>query len=234
MICDKFNFLLGLLIGLIPLCIILCGVFVYSFNGGSFQNNLEVKVIAILFTFFVVAFAIGLYFWILPRHLLDKSNQKFFLFPQSDNLSEKDEHTAIIFPHYVDEIDKLFIVDCISLLVDSFREDRENYRIYRIMQKKDFEDAYYNPNVTKLWIVGHGDRGGFEFGPNGIDGKEYIEYSKLKKVSPLKKCVVQLHCNHGKKRSLQDCNECKGFVSDYQRTFFHNRCYIINRCKKEI
>jgi hypothetical protein len=163
-------------------------------------------------------------------NLLVKSYQQSIEHPQSDDLSENDKHIAIIFPHYSSLKDELVIGDCISLLIDGFNKTHKKYKIYNIYKKSNFEEAYYHKNVDELWIIGHGTHGIFGFGKK--DENDRIVYSDLKPVDP-PKIIYQLHCNNGNMESLWDRNKNGGFVSKYKRTFYHNRCYILQKFKNK-
>lgn len=212
-VCDKYNFLLGLFFYTMFISLILIFTILLRGLSGRF-----------LFAF-IILFCVTFFIWIILKPILYiESCRKSIQYPQSANLSENDEHTAIIFPHYTNLTDEIFVLDCIALLIDGFRKMNKKYRIYHIYKSNNFEDAYYNDKVTELWILGHGNRGLLAFG--SIGENEHIEYSKLNKVNPPKKYIVQLHCNNEKLQSLKDINKCDGFVSKYKRAGFHNRCYI--------
>jgi hypothetical protein len=225
--CDKKN-RDGLVI---LICIILIPLIGIIFLIVNFFYNISIPsvIYLILTILFFVIFINFLTEWrIFPTIL---SYQKAIQCPQSDNLSDYEDHVAIILPHYTIPKENFFIGDCITLLIEGFQKSNKKYRIYNVFNLKDFTMAYENDNVSEMWILGHGDHGGLCWG-NKID--DYIKYSTLKKLEHPKKFIVQLHCNNGDDESLQEINQCKGFVSKHMRMSFQNRCYIINTLKKVI
>jgi len=224
--CDNQNQNCGLLfICFIFVSIILVFSFYYQLYNKPLYNiifNLLLFANILLLCVYIVFFKCFPYF---------KTIEASLRYPSSDNLSRHDRHIAIIFPHYTAFAQNLIINDCVSLLVEGFQKFQKNYRIYHIFEENDFYNAYYDDKVVELWILGHGDHGGLSYRNKGDD---YIEYSKLSRVLPRKKFIVQLHCNDGDGTSLKEINRCDGFVSNYSRSSFQNRCYIIETLKTNI
>jgi hypothetical protein len=226
-LCDKFNFY--------PIIVFIFSIFVLilafvdaiikalNFHSGLFSYFIDTALI-------IGSMVLICTFYLCRIYLLIQSYQYSLRFPQSVNLSETDDHIAIIFPHYTEFRDELFVLDCIALLVRGFQKANKKFRIYHIYESKNFTDAYRNPKVTELWIIGHGSHGIFAF--DNKQEENCIVYSKLEPLDVPKKSIVQLHCNNGEKLSLKDINGCDGFVNNFKRAAFHNRCYIMNKIKK--
>ena len=154
-----------------------------------------------------------------------KSCQSIFQYP--DNLSDVN-HSAIIYIHYEKPITDQGISDCIALLIEGFRKNSIPYKVYHFFNPGDFESIFYNNKITDLWIIGHGDQGGFSYGKKRFK-EDYFSYSNLKKIPP-KNFIAQLHCNCGRGDSLISINHPKeGFVTEHMLSLTQIRCYIITK-----
>jgi hypothetical protein len=214
------------IISIIGLPVVLITFFVSIFWLKNSIFAISIICIVSIWIFFLVLY--------IPRRrrldleLYVKSCQSIFQYPE--NLSDLD-HSAIIYLHYDKaEVDE-GISDCISLLIDGFRKNNVPYKVYHFFNPGDFEPVYYNPHVTDLWILGHGDRGGFSYGKKRRD-IDYFRYSSLKKIAP-KKFIAQLHCNGGEGESLIAINKPEnGFISEYMQILPQIRFYIIIKMKE--
>lgn len=97
------------------------------------------------------------------------------------------------------------------------------YKIYPVKHKNDFLKLYYNNKVRYLWILGHGDRGGFCYDKCK---EQYLKYSD-RLPQKAKNFIAQLHCNDGEGQTLAELN---GMESDHDtfhvRMLFQNSFYI--------
>jgi hypothetical protein len=116
----------------------------------------------------------------------------------------------------------------IDLLIDYFvTEPITPFQIYICKDPKSFEIALKNPNTKYLWIFGHGDRHGVDFG-----NRVYYPYCRLSKVSKnedMKKVfIAQLHCSSGEGKPLWEyLSENQGIYSGKDRFPLENREDII-------
>jgi hypothetical protein len=233
--CDKINLGYTVLVLLIIPAFFL-PIFYFNFIRSIISLTPAEDLLAIftLIIFGVCLILLILLFLALSSQYLPliSGNEKGLQYPESDELSDDEDHIAIILGHYTKLPDNLFVSDCIGLLIEECKKTNTKYKIYHIFEPKNFEDAYYNDHTNELWILGHGDRGGLCYGKKGDD---YIEYSKLNRLALPKKFIVQLHCNNVFDEtgpSLMEINQCDGFVSKHYRMFFQNRSFIIKNFKK--
>jgi hypothetical protein len=117
-----------------------------------------------------------------------------------------EDHHGIVLIQYSTKLKKPDF-DVIPLFVNGFY-GRIPYKIYPIKKKKDFLKVYYNNDVRYLWILGHGDRGGFCYDKCK---DQYVKYSD-RLPQKAKKFIAQLHCNHDKGQTLAELN---GIEVDY-------------------
>ncbi|MDD4422230.1 MAG: hypothetical protein PHD46_04245 [Eubacteriales bacterium] len=132
-------------------------------------------------------------------------------------IHEDGEHTAIILPH--DETRMLEGADDPSeILIEGLKKYNEKFQVYFCLTADDFLHVLQNPNVKRLWIFGHGTKGGFclnsfltyaEFMTEKI-GSEW----KTRNIQ-LMEYVYQCHCNGGDNRPLTDyLLEEKGLLNE--------------------
>jgi hypothetical protein len=142
-----------------------------------------------------------------------------------DFLSSK-EHDGIIVIVY-NKLSSSAMFGCgIDLLINHFKNNNP-YKIYLCHDENEFLKIINNPKMIRIWIFGHGDRGGVSF----TDG--YCNYEELvKKIDPESKkkdAIYQFHCNVGYKRSLvQLLPVKKGFVNHSINDEWAIREYIKN------
>lgn len=117
------------------------------------------------------------------------------------------EHTAVIFPHNKNR--PADGGDGVALkLLEGLKQYREDFQIYFCLTSEEMIRALTNPMVRRIWIFGHGNRGGC-----GLTDGQFI-YSEhmlertedgweLRKITP-KEYVYQCHCNREKLQSLAD------------------------------
>jgi len=157
-----------------------------------------------------------------------KSCQTIFQYPEFQ--SDKN-HSAIILLHYENAETEEGIFDLPLLLIEGFRKNKIPYKVYHVFNPNDFESIFYNNLITDLWIIGHGDHGGFCYGKKRRD-VDYYSYSKLKKMPP-KKFIAQLHCNGGKGESLVSINHSdEGYVTTRIQMLTQIRYYIIIKMRE--
>jgi hypothetical protein len=130
-----------------------------------------------------------------------------------DNFCPKnEEHNAIIIGIYNRFAQSALLGSGIDLLIDSFNEIGEKYRVYFVKNRKEFFSIVNSSTTSKIWIFSHGDRGGIKF------PYRYCSYRDLvKRMSPeslKKEAVYQFHCNPGNDPSLAELLSVKkGFVN---------------------
>lgn len=219
----NFFFLLSHYILLISFIIAIISAFICTmcpknvfFQGVLFFSGL------IFGLFFILVLPYSLFYsW----NLYYKSCYAIFQNPQ---LIQKTEHVGIIFPHYKENTKEICIGDSIALLVTRLLENNISYCVYHCFSIKDFSNIYTNPNITILWIFGHGKRNLLSLGKDPSGQVINIEYEKLPYAKP-KKFITQLHCNTGKGKSLAEINGAQNScVSQYSRDLIQNRCYILH------
>jgi hypothetical protein len=142
-------------------------------------------------------------------------------------LSSDSDHDGIMFIHYTNMLKEFHILDCVHLLADSYLALNRPYKIYHVYSRQNFEAAYTNPRVRSLWIVSHGNRGGFSYG--GKPAMNFMDYSTLPEAEP-KEFIMQVHSNCGEGKSLVEINHVKNtnlsYVSDGVAFSYFTRCLI--------
>jgi hypothetical protein len=215
-----FFFLNFFVLGIIGFIFLLIVEIVFP---NPYVNTLLILIIGVIG--FSIQFAIlsALFDVILTVWLLTVSYQKSVKFPE---LLNAETHTGIFFLHYDELASECFTADCIALLIENFQKYQISYKVYHCYNRNDFENHYIEITVTKLWIIGHGEKKGIRI------NKDILEYSLLPLVHP-KECIAQLHCNPGDGPSLIDINRPRtSFVTNFNRMTFQNRTLILNYFKR--
>lgn len=116
--------------------------------------------------------------------------------------SENQNHEAIILGYGERKPTKYALLSCgLETLIDAFENNNPKifYKIYRCTELKNFEKLIEKPEITHLWIFGHGIKHGIEL------GETIGFYCDIKKI-PRKHFIGQYHCNTGGGKSLADYN----------------------------
>lgn len=212
--------LVSVIIGFFILCYLFWGTDIIQ------SNKIFVIIFVILFSLLLfIACVLGKRMKELELELYVKSCLTIFQFPE---FQSNTEHSAIILIHYEKIETEEGIFDLSTLLINGFRENKIPYKVYHVFEPSDFESIFYNNLVKDLWIIGHGDHGGFSYGKKRRE-IDYFSYSKLKKM-PAKRFIAQLHCNGGNKESLVSINHPdEGYVTTRIQTLSQIRYFIISK-----
>ncbi len=132
-------------------------------------------------------------------------------------------HNGIIIAHG-EYSQKLGYGDGVDLIIQKFHEKNIAYKIYDCQSIRNFKDIVRNPMVKKIWIFGHGERGGIRI---GFECLEYQVEFHNEPESIKKDYIHQFHCNGGIKPSLADLlSDGRGYVSNTYRTQLQNREHV--------
>lgn len=117
------------------------------------------------------------------------------------------EHTAVIFPHNKNRLADGG--DGVALkLLEGLEKYNEEFQIYFCLTSEELIQALTNPLVKRIWIFGHGNRGGCGLTDGQFIYSEYMlerteDGWEQRKITP-KEYVYQCHCNREKLQSLAD------------------------------
>jgi len=182
------------------LTLILCPVISSWFLSGE-----SIYQILLCCDFLALIISVGL--WFLVYWLSERGYKKFAKkYVNYLVIREEGEHTAIILPH--DETRMIEGADDPSeILIEGLQKYNEKFQVYFCLNTDDFLHVLQNPNVKRLWIFGHGTRGGVclnsfltyaEFMTEKI-GSEW----ETRNIQSME-YVYQCHCNGGDNRPLTD------------------------------
>ncbi len=170
-----------------------------------------------LFFFFVAIFLAAIYNRVIARQY--KLGEE--LYQKKGAYHADGDHHGIVLIKYSTKSKKTDYA-VIPLFVNGFY-GKIPYKIYLIENKSDFLKAYYDNKVRYLWILGHGDRGGFCY---GRCKDQYVKYSD-RLPQKAKKFIAQLHCNHGEGQTLAELNGIEvDYDTDHVRMSIQNYFYI--------
>lgn len=221
------------IIGCIWLLIVsIIGLILFSIELFYINSHSSVLLFLSIFVFilvyFLIAISTALELLKLTFELYVKSCQAIFQYPE---YMSNEKHSAIIYIHYEKPLIDQGISDIPSLLIEGFQKNKIPYKVYHIFNPENFESIFYNNLVTDLWIIGHGDHGGFSYGRKRRN-VDYFSYSNLDKKPP-KHFIAQLHCNCGDEESLVSINHpYEGFVTDRILTLTQIRYYVITKMRE--
>lgn len=118
-----------------------------------------------------------------------------------------EDHTAVILPHDATRALDGGDIQVLPLL-KVLKKYKENFQVYLCLHEEDMVGVLTNPHVKRIWIFGHGRRGGC-----GLTGKlfSYSDFMtektdsgwKLREIEP-KEYVYQCHCNPKSTTPLTD------------------------------
>lgn len=110
------------------------------------------------------------------------------------------------------------------LIVKYLKIKNEDFSIYYNVDKSKLDEIMTNKDIKTVYLVGHGRRHGFALSKNEV--VDYCNYNNMNKYK--KDFVYQIHCNHGKGKSLveyvvpeENRTEClpeHGFMSNFSIT----------------
>lgn len=224
--CDKYN-----LIWYFSLLFFIFALIIWGF-GFTF-SKLGMESIFLLYYFYALSYVcwafialstISLAIAIITINRLYRTSLS--IINENSEFNAQGEHHGIIFIRYSKKTKDISVLDCVALLAHEFSE-KVPYRVYECRTKEKFEELYYNPSIKWLWILGHGDRGGFCY--EVCDDDHYLKYSNLR-PEPSKLFIAQLHCNSGTGISLVELNNLfYDYDINHYRLSLQNRCYIIRK-----
>jgi hypothetical protein len=127
-------------------------------------------------------------------------------------LSSSEDHDAIIVNVYNRFAQSASLGCGIDKLINFFRESNHPYQVYLCNNRKDLFNCINNPKTIRIWIFGHGDRGGSTCKDGYCLYEDLVK--KLGEEARSKEAVYQFHCNPGEKKSLLELlNANAGFVN---------------------
>lgn len=130
---------------------------------------------------------------------------------EKPEFNSRDDHDAIIVMIY-SCIGREFHFQEIDLLIEFFTKKGINYKVYCCENYDDFFNVVNNPQAKKLWIFGHGYRGGVRTGNRIVIYSELINNLSINAKN--KDYIYQFHCNNGCEKSLADYLSCgQGFAN---------------------
>ena len=98
-------------------------------------------------------------------------------------------------------------------LIKVLKRYNENFQIYLCLYEDNIVKVLTNPYVKRIWIFGHGERGGFKLTDKFFSYENFMKEhgTELREIGP-REYVYQCHCNTGSEKPLTDCllNERKG------------------------
>ncbi|MBP1927710.1 hypothetical protein J2741_000257 [Methanolinea mesophila] len=135
------------------------------------------------------------------------------------------EHDGIVIVH--ENIAKMsFYGDGVGILIKFFYEQEPPipYKVYHCDTLQKFIEVVRNPDVTSLWIFGHGQHSGIGCGVNHLIYE--LTFPPPPKT-PEKKYIYQLHCNSGCGISLTDIlSHQRGFANYRNSDPYINQFYV--------
>ena len=142
-------------------------------------------------------------------YIVNESNSSKYAKKIAENLTlhKPEDHTAIIFPH--DENKKMDGGDePVMALIDALKKYNENFQIYLCLYEEDMINVLTNPYVKRIWIFGHGDRGGCVLTDKYFSYADFMTEKtdsgwKIRDIEP-KEYVYQCHCNPKSTTPLTD------------------------------
>ena len=117
------------------------------------------------------------------------------------------EHTAVIFPHNKNR--PADGGDGVALkLLEGLEKYKEEFQIYFCLTSEEMIRVLTNPLVKRIWVFGHGKKGGCSLTDGLFTYSEFMlerteKGWEQRKITP-KEYVYQCHCNREKLRSLAD------------------------------
>jgi hypothetical protein len=140
-------------------------------------------------------------------------------------LSPSENHDAIILMVYYPYLKTGMAGFGLNLLINFFIQNQRPYKVYLCDTRKNFLSIINNPRVKRIWIFGHGNRGGVSCS----DG-DCIYEDLVKRIAPdskQKEAVYQFHCNPGNSVSLAELLDVKqGFVNHSVNDMWSIRAYL--------
>ena len=105
-------------------------------------------------------------------------------------------------------------------LIKYLKLKNEDISIYKNVDLNTLDEIMSNDNISTVYLVGHGRRHGF-----AIDSNTVVDYCRYNDTIYKKHYVYQIHCNHGKGKSLvgyvvdeenrEECLPPHGYFSNF-------------------
>lgn len=108
----------------------------------------------------------------------------------------EEKHIAIVFPEINEKVYPNVKSKELRMFYDYMTKNKQQYKIYKCVHCKDFENIVNSEYVTGLHIFGHGSISHLTF----KDGVVY--YREFYGLKPKKESVCQWHCNIGKYKNI--------------------------------
>ncbi|MDI6718366.1 MAG: hypothetical protein QMD46_01960 [Methanomicrobiales archaeon] len=133
-------------------------------------------------------------------------------------------HAGIMICHqkripFLETTDERMYACGVDILIEHFLKHGIPFNVYDCYTPEDGSRVIRNPDVSSLWIFGHGMKSGIYFGY-----KETLHYAEMHDA-PKKEFIGQFHCNALGGRSLADYIGTEGcsFVEEGYRCTHQNR-----------
>lgn len=125
-----------------------------------------------------------------------------------------ENHTAVILEHNANRVADGGDINVIPL-IKVLKRYNENFQIYLCLYEDNIVKVLTNPYVKRIWIFGHGERGGFKLTDKFFSYENFMKEhdTELREIGP-REYVYQCHCNTGSEKPLTDCllKERKGLL----------------------
>ncbi len=123
-----------------------------------------------------------------------------------------ENHTAVILEHNANRVADGGDINVLPL-IKVLKRYNENFQIYLCLYEDNIVKVLTNPYVKRIWIFGHGERGGFKLTDKFFSYENFMKEhgTELREIGP-REYVYQCHCNPGSGKLLTDCllNKRKG------------------------
>jgi hypothetical protein len=130
------------------------------------------------------------------------------------------EHTIIIVNHKDPDKQEYVFGSGVDLLVDYFNKKPIKFRLYRCSNANCFYKSINETKAQNIWIFAHGRRHSISFGVGKENSCSFCKFEG----KPRKKFIAQLHCCHGKGKTLWEyLSDEKGLFSEGFREIIQNR-----------
>ena len=162
----------------------------------------------------------------IPVFFIFSLRNLFYLKKNQEHRSNEKHIAVILVNNYMPERLSIYATLDIPKLIKYFKKKNWSYKIYFRVDKSKLKKIINNPDITMIYLIGHGQRHGIK-----VSKKEMVYYCEFQN-SPKKEFIAQLHCNHYGGTSLIEYiakNPKKSFVT---QTKLNN--YKLNKLIDEV